>query len=85
MKVETAQEYRQRVARAGGLGRAKSLSPKERKKAASKAVRARWAKDKAMKKFVQTRPQISTPHEGDGEVPPAEGRARRAKVKKEKT
>jgi hypothetical protein len=43
---ETLQEYRQRVARAGGLGRAKSLTAKERKQSAKKAVEARWAKRK---------------------------------------
>ena len=46
MKVETAVEYRQRVARAGGHGRAAKLSQKERQKAARKAANARWAKAK---------------------------------------
>jgi hypothetical protein len=48
MKVETAQEYRQRVARAGGLGRAKKLTAKQRTEAARKAVEARWAKTRKL-------------------------------------
>jgi hypothetical protein len=44
MRAETAQEYRQRVARAGGHGRAQKLTPKERSESARKAVKARWAK-----------------------------------------
>ncbi|MFZ0801499.1 MAG: hypothetical protein WAN70_04990 [Terriglobales bacterium] len=46
MKVETAQEYRERVARAGGYGRAAKLTAKERQKSARKAAQARWARTK---------------------------------------
>jgi hypothetical protein len=49
MKVETAQEYRERVARAGGLARAKKLSAKQLKESASKAAQARWKKAKKAK------------------------------------
>jgi hypothetical protein len=45
-KEETAEEYRKRVATAGGHGRAKNLTPKERKESARKAAQARWAKQK---------------------------------------
>jgi hypothetical protein len=49
MAVETLQEYRQRVARAGGLARAKKLTKAERKASAKKAVEARWSKRKKEK------------------------------------
>jgi hypothetical protein len=49
MRAETAQEYRERVARAGGHGRAKKLTKKERQEAARKAAQARWAKEKKAK------------------------------------
>lgn len=48
MKVETAQEYRERVARAGGHGRARKLSAQERKDSAKKAAEARWARLKEL-------------------------------------
>jgi hypothetical protein len=48
MRAETAQEYRQRVARAGGHGRAKKLTPEERSESARKAVEARWAKTRKL-------------------------------------
>jgi hypothetical protein len=44
--AETAEEYRQRVARAGGFGRAKKLSKQERKESARKAAQARWKNKK---------------------------------------
>jgi len=50
MRSETAQEYRQRVARAGGHGRARKLSKKERQESARKAAQARWAKEKPKEK-----------------------------------
>jgi len=46
VKEETAAEYRKRVATAGGHGRAKNLTAKERKEAAQKAAQARWGKKK---------------------------------------
>ena len=49
VKEETAAEYRKRVATAGGHGRAKNLTAKERKESARKAVQARWAKKKKAK------------------------------------
>jgi hypothetical protein len=57
MTEETAQEYRQRVARAGGLGRAKSMTAKQRKEAATKAVEARWAKERAETKVLRDESQ----------------------------
>jgi hypothetical protein len=52
MRAETAQEYRQRVARAGGHGRAQKLTPEERSDSARKAVEARWAKQKKLVKEI---------------------------------
>jgi hypothetical protein len=44
MREETAQEYRQRVARAGGHGRAEKMTAKQRKESARKAAQVRWSK-----------------------------------------
>jgi hypothetical protein len=49
MAEETLQEYRQRVARAGGRGRAKNLTKKERQDSARRAAQARWKKVKQEK------------------------------------
>jgi len=46
---ETVEEYKQRVARSGGFGRAAKLTKKERSESARKAVEARWAKQKKKK------------------------------------
>jgi hypothetical protein len=46
VKEETAEEYRKRVAQAGGRGRAKNLTAKQRQDAARKAAQARWGKKK---------------------------------------
>jgi hypothetical protein len=45
MRAETAQEYRQRVARGGGNARAAKLTAKQRADSARKAALARWAKN----------------------------------------
>lgn len=55
MAEETLQEYRQRVARAGGNGRAAALTAKERKKIATKAAQARWNKPKPTPKATSPR------------------------------
>jgi hypothetical protein len=49
MAQETVEQYKQRIARAGGIGRAKSLSARKRKRIAKNAAQARWAKEKAEK------------------------------------
>jgi hypothetical protein len=54
VKAETAQEYRQRVARAGGHGRAQKLTAQERSDAARKAVGVRWAKTKKLAAEITT-------------------------------
>ena len=43
---ETVEEYKQRIARSGGFGRAAKLTKKERKESAQKAAQARWSKTK---------------------------------------
>jgi hypothetical protein len=43
---ETVEEYKQRVARSGGFGRAAALSKKQLKESARKAAQARWSKRK---------------------------------------
>jgi hypothetical protein len=47
--AETLQQYKERVARAGGNARADKLTAKERKQIAQDAARARWAKQKKEK------------------------------------
>ena len=47
MREELAKELRRDFARQGGLARAKSLTPKERSKAATKAIKTRWARQRA--------------------------------------
>ena len=46
MSTETLEEYKQRVARSGGHGRAANMTAKERKESAQIAAKARWAKKK---------------------------------------
>ena len=43
---ETVVEYKQRIARSGGYGRAAKLTKKERQESAGRAVHARSAKKK---------------------------------------
>jgi hypothetical protein len=47
--AETLQQYKERVARAGGRARAKNLTAKQRKEIASGAAQARWSKAKKEK------------------------------------
>lgn len=49
---ETVEEYKQRIARSGGFGRAAKLTKKERKASARRAAQARWAKAKKPKDAV---------------------------------
>jgi hypothetical protein len=44
--AETVEQYKQRIARSGGFGRAKALTKKQRADSARKAAQARWAKQK---------------------------------------
>lgn len=46
---ETVEEYKQRIARSGGYGRAAKLTKKQRKESARLAAQARWAKQKKEK------------------------------------
>ena len=46
---ETVEEYKQRIARSGGFGRAAKLTKKQRKESARKAAQARWSKKKEKK------------------------------------
>jgi hypothetical protein len=46
MSAETLQQYKERIARSGGHGRAASLTKKQRQDSAKKAAEARWAKQK---------------------------------------
>jgi hypothetical protein len=46
MSAETLQQYKERIARSGGHGRAASLTKKQRQDSAKKAAESRWAKQK---------------------------------------
>jgi hypothetical protein len=46
--AETIEQYKQRIARSGGFGRAKAMTKKERHDSASRASRARWEKTKKL-------------------------------------
>jgi hypothetical protein len=48
--METTAEYLARIGAKGGKARAKTLTAKERKESAQKAIRARWAKAKKKEK-----------------------------------
>ena len=47
--AETLQEYKQRIARSGGFGRAEKMTAKQRKESARRAAQARWSKVKKEK------------------------------------
>ncbi|HEY6768211.1 MAG TPA: hypothetical protein VI386_25940 [Candidatus Sulfotelmatobacter sp.] len=48
---ETLEEYKQRVARAGGQARAKSLTKAERAESARRAAVARWSKNRSLEEL----------------------------------
>jgi hypothetical protein len=47
--AETLQQYKERIARAGGYARAAKMTKAQRKASAKQAVEARWAKQKKEK------------------------------------
>lgn len=47
--AETLQQYKQRIASAGGHGRAEKMTKKERQESARRAAQARWSKQKKEK------------------------------------
>ena len=47
--AETLEEYKRRIASAGGYGRAEKMTAKQRKESAKKAAQARWQKQKKEK------------------------------------
>ena len=49
MSTETLEEYKARIARAGGHGRAKNMTKKQRQESARRAAQARWKKVKEEK------------------------------------